>query len=59
VSTGSDGTLVPADAALMIVGLFTAEWIETETGEVSRAPVAPAQRESVRRFLGRFRGREL
>ncbi len=37
----------------------SAEWIEIETGEVSRARVVPAHRESVRRFLGRFRGREL
>jgi transposase len=40
-------------------GQITAEWIETETGEVSRARVAPAHREPVRRFLGRFRGAEL
>ena len=38
---------------------ITAEWIDTETGEISRARVAPADRKSVRRFLGRFRGREL
>jgi transposase len=38
---------------------ITAEWIDTATGEVSRSRVAPAHRESVRRFLGRFRGREL
>ena len=30
----------------------TAEWIDTETGEVSRSRVAPAHRESVRRFRG-------
>ena len=40
-------------------GQITAEWIETATGEVSRARVAPAHREPVRRFLGRFRGAEL
>jgi transposase len=40
-------------------GQITAEWIETETGEVSRARVAPAHREPVRRFFGRFRGCEL
>ena len=39
-------------------GQITAEWIETETGEVSRARVAPAHREPVRRFFGRFRGEE-
>jgi transposase len=38
---------------------ITAEWIDTETGEVSRSRVAPAHRESVRRFLSRFAGREL
>src|ERR687895_1768906 len=36
-----------------------AEWIDTATGEVGRSRVAPAHRESVRRFLGRFRGQEL
>ena len=40
-------------------GQVTAEWLDTATGEVSRARVAPAHREPVRRFLGRFRGREL
>jgi transposase len=40
-------------------GQITAEWIETETGEVSRARIVPADREPVRRFLSRFRGREL
>jgi transposase len=40
-------------------GQITAEWIETETGEVSRARIAPAHREPVRRFLSRFRGSEL
>src|SRR3954470_20469458 len=40
-------------------GQITAEWIETETGEGSRARVAPAHREPVRRVLGRLGGREL
>jgi transposase len=40
-------------------GRITAEWIDTATGEVSRARVAPAHREPVRRFLGRFDGAEL
>jgi transposase len=40
-------------------GQITAEWIETESGEVSRARVSPAHREPVRRFLGRFLGAEL
>jgi transposase len=38
---------------------ITAEWIDTDTGEVSRARVAPAHREPVRRFFGRFVGRKL
>jgi transposase len=40
-------------------GQITAEWIDTVSGEVSRARVAPAHREPVRRFLSRFKGREL
>ena len=35
---------------------ITAEWIDTETGEIARARVAPAHREAVRRFLGAVRG---
>ena len=38
---------------------ITADWVDTLTGEVSRARVAPADRAGVRRFLGRFRGLEL
>src|SRR5918996_424124 len=38
---------------------ITAEWIDTATGEIARSRLAPAHRESVRRFLGRFRGQEL
>jgi transposase len=38
---------------------ITAEWIDTATGEIARSRVAPAHRESVRRFVRRFRGREL
>jgi transposase len=40
-------------------GQITAEWIETETGELSRARIAPAHREPVRRFVRRFRGADL
>jgi transposase len=40
-------------------GQITAEWLDTASGEVSRARVAPAHRDPVRRFLGRFAGREL
>src|SRR4051812_17795452 len=38
---------------------ITADWLDTETGEVKRARVAPADRAGVRAFLRRFRGREL
>jgi transposase len=38
---------------------ITAEWVDTATGEVSRARVRPADRAGVRRFLSRFRGRRL
>ncbi len=40
-------------------GQITGEWIDTETGEVQRARVAPADRAAVRKFLSRFRGAEL
>jgi transposase len=40
-------------------GQITAEWIDTVTGEVSRARIAPAHREPVARFLQRFRGADL
>ena len=38
---------------------ITTEWIDTVTGEIGRARVAPAHREGVRRFLSRFAGQEL
>ena len=38
---------------------ITAEWLDTATGEVGRARVAPGHRAGVRRFLARFAGREL
>src|SRR3954447_4223853 len=38
---------------------ITAEWLDTSTGEVSRARIAPAHRSGVRRFVERFRGLEL
>jgi len=38
---------------------ITAEWLDTETGEVSRARVRPADRAGVRRFLARFAGQQL
>jgi len=40
-------------------GQITAEWIDTETGEVQRTRVAPADRAHVRKWLSRFRRREL
>ena len=38
---------------------ITADWLDTASGEVSRARLAPADRAGVRRFLERFGGREL
>jgi transposase len=38
---------------------ITAEWVDAETGEVSRAWVAPADREGVRGLLVRFGGHGL
>jgi transposase len=38
---------------------ITAEWLDTETGEVSRRRVAPADRAGVRRFAARFGGHQL
>jgi transposase len=38
---------------------ITAEWLDAQSGEVARGRVAPAHREGLRRFLARFRGREL
>jgi len=35
---------------------ITVEWIDTATGEIGRARIAPAHREGVRRFLHRFDG---
>jgi transposase len=38
---------------------ITTDWVDTETGEVKRGRVAPADRAGVRKFLGRFGGQEL
>src|SRR4051812_1500608 len=38
---------------------ITADWLDTATGEISRARIAPADRAGVCRFAGRFRGEEL
>jgi hypothetical protein len=38
---------------------ISAEWIDTFTGEISTARIAPADRATVRRFLARFDGSDL
>jgi transposase len=38
---------------------ISAEWIDTITGEISRARIAPADRAGVRKFLTRFEGQGL
>ena len=38
---------------------ITADWLDTETGDVSRRRISPAHRAGVRRFCEQFRGREL
>jgi len=38
---------------------ITTEWLDADTGEVSRGRVAPADRAGVRRFLARFSGWQL
>src|SRR3954469_7394762 len=38
---------------------ITADWLDTETGEVRRARLTPAHRDGVRQFLGRFAGQQL
>jgi transposase len=40
-------------------GQITGEWIDTDTGEVQRTRVAPADRVHVRKWLSCFRGTEL
>jgi len=37
----------------------TADWLDTETGELKRGRIAPADRTGVARFLSRFGGQEL
>jgi len=37
---------------------ITAEWIETATGEIFRARVRPADRDTVREFVGQFVGQD-
>jgi transposase len=38
---------------------ITTDWVDTSTGEVSRARATPADRAGVRRFFARFRGQQL
>jgi transposase len=38
---------------------ITADWLDTETGEVSRRRISPADRAGVRRFCEEFRGQQL
>src|SRR4051812_42539451 len=38
---------------------ITADWLDTETGEVKRTRIAPADRAGVRAFVDRFGGQEL
>jgi transposase len=38
---------------------ITAEWLDTETGEIARKRVSPADRDGVRRFAARFRGQDV
>ena len=40
-------------------GQITGEWIDTDTGEVARTRVVPADRAAVRKWLSRFRGKQL
>jgi transposase len=40
-------------------GQITGEWLDTETGEVKRTRVVPADRAAVRKFLERFGAQEL
>src|SRR3954469_2027243 len=40
-------------------GQITAEWLDTESGEIGRARVSPADRDHVRRFVARFAGQQL
>src|SRR4051812_29140907 len=38
---------------------ITAEWLDTDTGEISRTRIAPADRNGVRQFASRFAGQPL
>jgi len=38
---------------------ITADWLDTDTGEVTRARVSPGHRDGVRQCLSRFAGQDL
>ncbi len=38
---------------------ITAEWLDTQTGEISRRRIVPADRDAVRRFATQFAGQQL
>jgi transposase len=38
---------------------ITAEWLDTETGEITRSRITPAHRQGVRQFCEKFRGQQL
>ena len=38
---------------------ITAEWLDTQTGEISRGRIVPADRDAVRRFATQFAGQQL
>ena len=38
---------------------ITVEWLDTETGEITRSRISPAHRQGVRRFCEKFRGRQV
>ena len=38
---------------------ISTEWLDTTTGEISRARITPADRAGVRQFLARFDGTDL
>jgi transposase len=38
---------------------ITAEWLDTETGEISRRRIRPADRLGFQRFLGEFKGKQV
>ena len=40
-------------------GQITGEWFDTDTGEVQRTRVVPGDRAAMRKWLSRFRGKEL